>query len=283
MDNVRVVLPCGFASQNSMPSLQNTRHNKTGMLKYGKLLSKEFEKYKNDPKYYIIESYDSLKREVDLRREEIKAIIIQKIDDYHDALLEKIDMERDLKLKELEERIQNTDSFDLVGFKIDKNLDIHSKLEFYTKNKIEIDNRISLVQNIIDDLNEPIFKLADFNDDINIEKIFGELYSNGETIQLIINNFSLLMDKKKLRINSKKFVFRNFEWFIGIILNQENEEMGFYLHCNSMEESNEFTVDITAELSLLNKSGSKKDLSRVSMSIHSLRMIEVGDILNLQP
>ncbi|RNA43953.1 ubiquitin carboxyl-terminal hydrolase 7 isoform X2 [Brachionus plicatilis] len=247
--------------------------------KYEELM-KELEKYKNDPKYYNGESFNSLKREVDCRREEVKDMINKRVDDYYDGLLEKIDMERDLKLKDIEERIQNIDPFDLARFKIDENLNIHSKLEFYRKSKIEIDNGISLVQNIIDDLNESKFKLTDSCDEIDIKKLFGEFYlrektkiilNNQEidddsrtkaTIQLTINNFSLLKNKKNYDLYSEDCIVQNFEWYIAIRLNGIDGWMEFYLHCNSKAESNKFPVNANVVLSLLNKSDSRTDLTR---------------------
>ncbi|RNA14834.1 ubiquitin carboxyl-terminal hydrolase 7 isoform X1 [Brachionus plicatilis] len=307
MNDLSIILPCGFSvkykdfffkiNKFQCPACKtheitrqeclNIARNKLVVIEkslelqtnnYDKLM-KKLEKYKNDPRYYIDESYDSLKREVDVRREEIKLMLNKKIDDFHDELLEKIDAERDLKLKELEKKIQKAQSFDKASFKIDENLDIHSKLEFYRKSKIEIDNGISLVQNIIDDFKEPTFKLTDGCDEIDTKKIFGEFYLRENTkiifdnleidddnrteatFQFIINNFSRLKDRKNFILYSKKCIVRNLEWYIQIRLNEKDGEMAFYLCCNSMKESNNFLVNVTTELTLLNKSDSKKNFS----------------------
>ncbi|RNA39260.1 ubiquitin carboxyl-terminal hydrolase 7 isoform X1 [Brachionus plicatilis] len=243
-------------------------------------LMKEFENCKNLPKHYIDESYDCVKREVDLRREEIKALLNKKIDDYHDGLLKKIDMERDIKLKDVEEKIKQAEAFDLNSLNVDTNLDVYSKLDFYEKNNIKIDIGIGLIKNILEDFKEPKLKLTDSTDNINFSELFGELYSVEETsiildkdefdydsrteatIKLKINSFSQLKDKKNLRICSKKCIVQNFEWYIMIRLNEEDGKMGFFLHCNSKGESNKFPVNTNVVLSLLNKSDSKKDLSR---------------------
>ncbi|RNA39261.1 hypothetical protein BpHYR1_025645 [Brachionus plicatilis] len=194
---------------------------------YEKLL-KIFEKYKNDPQILLDESYDCLKKKIKSRQKEIKVMLNKILDGYSDDLLKKIDMERDLKLKDLAEKNQQIETLDLVNLNHDKNLDIDSKLVFYKKSKIEIDKGINLVKNIIGDLKEPKFKLTDSSDNIGVTKLFGELYLKEETfiyfnkeeidddsrseatIKLIINNFSLLKDKKNFRVYSKKCIIRKF-------------------------------------------------------------------------
>ncbi|RNA43945.1 ubiquitin carboxyl-terminal hydrolase 7 isoform X1 [Brachionus plicatilis] len=307
MNDVSIILPCGFSvkykeilyksDKMQCPACKthditrqeflNMARNKLVLIEksfelkkkqYDELM-KGFKKYQNDQKYCIDESHDSLKREVDLRREEIKFILNKKIDDYYDGLLEKIDMERDLRLKEFDERIQKADKLNTATCDVAKNLDIHFQFDLHKFNKRKIINAISFVQNIKDDFQEPKFKLFNINDDIDIKKIFGELYSKeetifilnedefddeshfGATIKLKINNFSLFKDRKSYRIRSKNFTVQKLEWYISIELNEKDGEMGFYLHCNSMEKSNEFSVNVTAELSLLNKSDSKKNFS----------------------
>ncbi|RNA22327.1 hypothetical protein BpHYR1_014753 [Brachionus plicatilis] len=203
MDDISISLPCGFSAKYKDIFYNNDKfpcpvckiHDLTSQeclnmtknkifLNEIKLdqkknqyeeLMKEFENNKYDPKYYIDESFDCLKREVDVRREEIKLMLNIEIDDYHDGLLEMIDMERDLKLKVIEKRIQNIDTFDLASFKIDDNLDIHSKLEFYKKSEIKIDDGIRSVTTIIDDLKNLKFMLTESSVNIDIRKLFGEL------------------------------------------------------------------------------------------------------------
>ncbi|RNA22329.1 hypothetical protein BpHYR1_014755 [Brachionus plicatilis] len=85
----------------------------------------------------------------------------------------------------------------------------------------QTESGISLLQNILDDLNKPKFKLTDGCDDIDIKNICGEfflrektkiIFDNLEidddsrteaTIQFTINNFSLLKDKKNFILYSK--------------------------------------------------------------------------------
>ncbi|RNA43948.1 ubiquitin carboxyl-terminal hydrolase 7 isoform X1 [Brachionus plicatilis] len=308
MDEIQISLPCGFSANYRAILISNGRfpcpvckkHNITKqeclkmtrnkMLinefnfnlkkkKYEELMQ-EFENYKNDPEYYIDESFDSLKREVDLRREEIKVMLNKEIDDYHDGLLEKIDMERDLKLKELKERIQQTQTLDLVKFDADRNSDVYSKIDFFEKNNLKIDNGINLVENIINDLNEPKFELTNSCNDIDLTKLFGELYTKEETciilnkdeiddesrteatIQLTLNDFSLLKNKNNCELYSKDFIVHDYEWNILIRLNADDGWMEFFLVCDSIKNSIEFSVNATAEFTLLNKSDSKKDFSR---------------------
>ncbi|RNA43952.1 ubiquitin carboxyl-terminal hydrolase 7 isoform X3 [Brachionus plicatilis] len=316
MDDLSISLPCGFSAKykdifysngkfscpvckshkmTSQECLKMERNKlilieKTCELKKNHFddLMMEFDDYKNDPKYHIDESYDCLKREVDLRREEIKAVIIQNIDDYHDGLLKKIDIERNLKLKELDEKIQKTKKLDLVDLNVDlKNLNISSKVSFYKRIKKKIDNGITLVTSIIDGLKEPKFKLTDRID--NIPELFGQLYlrenskiilNNEEidddsraeaAIQLTINNFSLLKDKKNFILYSEDCIVRNFKWYISIELNEEDGWMGFYVFCNSTAKSNKFPVNSDVELSLLNKSDSKKDLKGTFKKLYGRR------------
>ncbi|RNA39254.1 ubiquitin carboxyl-terminal hydrolase 7 isoform X1 [Brachionus plicatilis] len=284
LDNLSIYLPCGFSvkykdvfySNGKFPCPVCKSHDmtsqecmkmdrnklilieKTCELKknhYEELMIK-LEDYKNDPKYYIDVSFGCLKRQIEHRREEVKAMI----DDYNDGLLEKIDMEKDLKLKEFEERIKNTNELDFIKLDVDLNLDTESKIDLYQKNRKNIDNGISLVQNILDDFQEPNFKLI-VDDDIDIEKLFGELVSKDETIiilnedeidddsraeatiQLTINNFSLLKDKN-VDLYSKDCIVRNIKWCIAIDLNDDYGWMGFYLYREFgilSEESNIFS------------------------------------------
>ncbi|RNA22328.1 ubiquitin carboxyl-terminal hydrolase 7 [Brachionus plicatilis] len=308
MDDVNIILPCGlsakfkdiFYNYGKFPCPACKAHDLTSqeclnMIRNRLVLSEksfeldknqykelmiEFENYKNEPKHFINECYESLKRKVYLRKEEIKVLLCKNINIYQHGLLKKIDTERDLKLKELEERIQKITKLDLAILDVDKNLDVHSQLDFHKNNKLKIRNAIKSVQNILDDFKEPKFKLVNRNVDIDFKKSFGELYPVEETIiilsedefndesraeatiQLIINNLSQLKYRNNFRIRSKKCFVRNFEWHIWIEINEENGETGFYLARSSMEESNEFSVNVTAVLSLVNKSDPNQSLNK---------------------
>ncbi|RNA39259.1 hypothetical protein BpHYR1_025643 [Brachionus plicatilis] len=169
MDNVRVILPCGFSVKYKdilnksepfpCPACEmhditrqeclNMARNRLVLIEKSFELKKklykelliEFDNYKNEPKIFLDESYDSLKKEVNLRRKNTKDLLNRMIDVYHDGLLKKIDSERDLKIDELNEKIQQTETLVLATLNIDKNLDIGSKLEFYKNNRKKIDKK----------------------------------------------------------------------------------------------------------------------------------------------
>ncbi|RNA14835.1 hypothetical protein BpHYR1_035793 [Brachionus plicatilis] len=270
MDDLSISLPCGFSAKykdifyncdefpcpvckthalKSKECLTITKNRlvlieKSFELKknhYDHLL-KEFEKYKNEPKIYLDESFDCFKRKVDHRREEIKVMLNEKIDEYHDGLLAKIETKKCAKLKELEEKIKQIEALDLVN--------------------------LSSVTNILNDLIEPNFKLA--NSSHNISKLFGQLNLKEDeidddsctekTIELVENdNFDLY---------SKKYIVQNFEWSINTRKKRNNSEMNgetyidLNLYCYPLGNTKEFSVKVDALFSLSNKSNSMKDLSR---------------------
>ncbi|RNA39258.1 ubiquitin carboxyl-terminal hydrolase 7-like [Brachionus plicatilis] len=301
MDNASIILPCGFPakyneiyhksaklpvrkSHNAMRQecLDMTRNklliNEINLnikkKKYDELMQ-ELKFYKNDPKHFINRSFDILKDEIIENRSRFEEMM----EVYHEYLFRDIEIKRDIKLKDIEEIIKQAEAFDLTSLNVDKNLDIYSKLDFYEKNNIKIDIGIGLFRNVLENLKEPKLKLSYSSNLTGFDELFAELYSAEETsiilnknevdddsrseatIKFKINDFFLLK-KKNVILRSKKCFVRNFEWHISIKLNEKDGEMGFFLNCNSTAKSNKFPVNVTAELSLLNKFDSSKDLKK---------------------
>lgn len=246
---------------------------------------KDFEEYKYDPKHFIDLSHDEFKNEIDLRREEIKVMLNKKIDDYYDDALKKVQMEKDLKLKEFNKRNDDLDSQkrEIDSIKIDDNLDLNSKLDSFIKSKNKMDDFIEVVSSIKKDLNESKYGLTDSIEDTDIGKLFGELYLKEETsfkynrdeidelsrseatIQLKINDFSKLKNQSNFYFYSKPCVVRNFKWSIKVKVNEEffgQKALGFYLECNSVNNKGQFPIYASIDYSLSSELNPKLNLTK---------------------
>lgn len=240
-------------------------------------LLKKFEVIKLDPKHFIELSHDKSINAADLRREEIKSMFNQQVDDYFDTLVEEIDSEKEERLNNADEKIREVDSkqAEIDSIKINKNLNVHSKIDVFKKGQISIENGINLVTKIEDYLTEAKFKLTNSNTDIDFEDLFGILYLKENTafiynedeigdenrteatIELVINDFSKLEIKdKSFEFFSKPCIVKNFEWSIFVKLIYDDEKLNcyviqFYLQCKSKEGLSNFPVKINAQFILV--------------------------------
>ena len=88
------------------------------------------------------------------------------------------------------------------------------------------------------------------------------------TFQLIINDFSKFRlienDQKKIIISQEPCIVKNLPWKIlaltKLIKPRGECFLGFFLQCNAESDSNEWSVVANAELRILHKSDSKKNL-----------------------
>lgn len=256
---------------------------------------KEFEKYRSDPKHFIDLSHDEFKNVIDLRREEIKVKMNKKIDDYYDDLLKKIDTEKDLKLKEFNEKKKEVDSQikEIDSIQIEDNLDLFSKLESFKNSKKILNNFINLVSSIKDNLNQSKYGLTESIEDIDVSKLFGELYLKEETsfifneddidelsrseatIQLKINDFSKLKNQSKFYFYSKPCVIRNFKWWIKVKFNEEfygEKSLGFYLECDSVDNKSHFPIFASIDYSLSSELNPKSNLTKYLKYLYETNM-----------
>ena len=89
-------------------------------------------------------------------------------------------------------------------------------------------------------------------------------------IQLVINDFSKLIDKNKLNFNklniySERCKLCNFEWSIYICLkmNSYNKiSLGFFLSCNSIENLSKFPIKVKTDFLILHKSAPLFNLTK---------------------
>ncbi|RNA43943.1 hypothetical protein BpHYR1_014623 [Brachionus plicatilis] len=144
---------------------------------------KKLELYKNDPKFYIDESNTKIKNNIYLRREEIKIMLNKKIDEYFENLLKMIDDERDSNFVVVFEKLKQISSLEreTSNFKIQKDMDVYSKIKLIKKYKSKIDSGIHFVENTIEKFTEANLKLMESNEHVDITKLFGELFLGPET------------------------------------------------------------------------------------------------------
>ncbi|RNA21528.1 nuclear pore complex Nup98-Nup96 isoform X2 [Brachionus plicatilis] len=292
--NVKIILPCGFAAKydkkifkktnfecpvckdhsiSSQDCLNMTRNKLVLVDKLFELKKKIFEEmikkievYKNDTNQYIQNSYDKSRNDIE----------IQQIDKYCDDLLEKVEFEKDTKESQVNEKIKYLDLTKkaIDSMKIDKSLDVYSRINILKNNNISIDNGIDLVSKFEDYLTESKFKLTDGSKDIDLANLFGELYSREKTsnifdideiceknrteatVQLVINDISKFENSKNLNFYSKRCRVGIFEWSIYIkfiCTDNREKKLGFYLQCNSIEGLSKFPVDVHAQFTLVDR------------------------------
>lgn len=317
MDDANLILPCGFSvthqdllnksSKFECPvcktheltideCLNMTRNKLVLNKKLFESKQKEFrecakklENYKTNLKCFIDLNHDDFKNEIDLRREEIKVMINKKIEDYYDGLLKKIEIERDLKSIELNNKIKvfDTKKKDIDSIEIDKSSDVHSKLDNYKEKRKIIENGINFATSIENELCGTKFRLSDISENFFIEKIFGELYLKEETtffidneidrpevsILLKINDFSKIKDSKDLNIYSKDGFFKNFLWFFEVRFEQDlnktkNISMSLFLFCKSIDQFSKYPINVKVQFSLLDKTSQCKNFTRCFQKLY---------------
>ncbi|RNA28815.1 Y-box factor -like protein [Brachionus plicatilis] len=203
MENINISLPCGFSAKykdifynsdkfscpvcksNDITSQECLNMAKKKLLIHDINLDlkkniftqclKNFEICKTDPKSFIDESYENLKNQLDIRREEIKLIVDKKIDDYYEDLLGIIKDEKEAKLNEFEVKIRQISSLaqEISDLKIDQTANIIQKLD--------------IINNYC--VNNCIFNQG--NDDWDVTNLFGKLDWKEETKTGIVKWFNV--------------------------------------------------------------------------------------------
>lgn len=297
MDDLIITLPCGFTSiykeifcnkdkflcpycKNHLITSQecfNMTKNKALIKEKTFELKKKnftdciqnFQMTFNDPKSSIDNAYENLKNKIDIRREEVKLIMEKKIDDYYENLLEIIENEKKQKLNEFQQEFEQTLLLekDLINLKIDKIIEVNYKMDIIDDYCDKIDQGIQFLStdnNLIS--NNWIFNEG--NENFQIENVFGNLEwqeTSKKTIEkkseadfsFIINNFSKFILKTNSEIKSDIFKVKDLEWEIFVEINEKT--LGFYLTCESINESNDITVNVNAEYRVINFFDTIKD------------------------
>ncbi|CAF0947649.1 unnamed protein product [Brachionus calyciflorus] len=280
MDDLIIVLPCGFTSLykyifnnkskfpcpvcqthdiTSQECFNMTKNNMAIKEKDFDLKKENFIKcleklqvYENDPKNIFNNSYENLQNQIDLRREEIKLILNEKIDNYYENLLEKIKLEKAAQLNEFEINDQKLRSLEqsLKALKFENNLVVQEKSSIIDNYANKIDNGMKLIQNTQDNLRANSWIFTKGTDNYQIEDIFGKLDLKKEaksgkicdsdvksqsevTCKLIIDNFLMVSPKSK----SVSFENKNLRWTIKaeFYKNSKNKfSLGIHLQCDSL-------------------------------------------------
>ncbi|RNA03435.1 hypothetical protein BpHYR1_011997 [Brachionus plicatilis] len=273
MEDFIIKLPCGLTSQYkeifnnqeklTCPFCKNHIISREECLTKNELLIKEknfelkkknfiefIEGYRmtnNDPKGCIGKTYENLKNQIFQRREKVKLIIENRMDDYYENLLERIEKEKKQKLNDFNDDLEQTLSLeqDLNNLIINNVTDLNSKIEIIDNYCDRIDKEIQIL-NSENKLNSNDWIFNEGDDNIEIENLFGNLECKGTTDQniekekkydfiLTIDKFSCFKNFENSEIKSNIFNLKNLEWEISVKMNENtlNEKtLGFYLACN---------------------------------------------------
>lgn len=239
---------------------------------------KHLEALEIDPSFYIDDNYSQLINQIDIRREEIKLLINNEIDNYYESLLLKIDTEKKLKFNEFNEKIEkiNYSKNEMDISEISTDLDNNSKLDMINQKLDNIDNLIYSTNSAISDLTTNNLVLNQ-SKNWNIADIFGDLdlvqekqsssfenskISTETTLRLPIGNFSQFINEKNLEIFAGPVQVQNVEWSIHAKPVEQNDgqiELEYSLKSHSL--TNDLNNHhLIAELRVLHPTDSAKNL-----------------------
>ncbi|RNA03434.1 ubiquitin carboxyl-terminal hydrolase 7-like isoform X1 [Brachionus plicatilis] len=311
MDDTNIILSCGFTSKFKDIAYNKAKficpvcqthyitaeecfymtRNKLVILKRSvELKKKDFlidikkiEANNENSKYYMDLCYKNLTNKIDIRREELKKEINQKIDEHYFTLLEQVDSIKQEKLAEYETMYEKTKSLkkELENCKIeDKNIIDQIDMNKNLKSKIEEGKK--LLQSIEDLFKQPYYLFKEIYLVIDVKKYFGELLfreSESEiytdnlddndfnrdkaTIKLKIFNFKTV--KEAFSKNSKKCTLRNINWSIEARSYKEKSGkiyLAIFLSYDSAEKLKELAIQVEATICLLHPFNSNLDLIR---------------------
>jgi hypothetical protein len=242
----------------------------------------------NDPKSFIYEYFSNLKRNVNLRREELKF----KIDEYSDKLVQSID-DTQLKCTQLSnENKLMKEQFNESNYKLNKLIKEFDIFEFNDKkfeelkkkadvlrikfNNIMADYKITLLNNkkhsfefkeeIVSDV---LGKIIECDDDSRAEATF----------QLVVEDFTKFKEMKESRLSGQACIVRNLPWKILAMSKQTNNRefaLGFFLQCNAESESTRWSVCAAAELRLLHQTDPEKSFVKKIQHLFYLKENDWG-------
>ncbi|RNA02967.1 hypothetical protein BpHYR1_031226 [Brachionus plicatilis] len=306
MDDIKIVLPCGFwciyenfltneekfecpickthdinikeclnMTRNRLVLAQrNVENGKkdlddcTTTLKY----------YEDDLEHLIEEESNILKNQIDLRREELKIMVIKKIDDYYEGQLKKIEQEKKKKFDKFISRIGRIKLLekDINGFNISDKNDIQTQIDMNKKLFKTIENATILAENLKVAFSKSIYRLREGSKNFDVSTLFGELYLREETkrifcksdkfgdddkqatFQFKINDISKYKDQEEFKIISKPCVISNVEWYIIVQL-EKDELIEMIIQCNRDQKNDESSILAQLEIRFFDEKLNVKD------------------------
>lgn len=329
MDDLKIALPCGFTTKLikvemekdkfKCPVCKNHEISRQECMKItrNKLVigqaslemkleklsdcEKNLQIFYNNPEYFLEESVAEVKNKIDLRREELKLIISQKIDSYYENLLDHIEKQKKVKLDEFKKNTEKIFSSEKIkhDFKLLEEADIKSKLEFIENQSDKIENEIDFIKTTIAGLTDMNFVSND--QEIDVENLFGKInfgsksvdkiLSDKGTFNLVINDMSKIRHKKKLKLFSKPYTMKNLEWIIKVALSENDLGqivLGLHLYCRSAFESSNLSVYADSELRVLHNTlpeksigiRNKKYFEKTNFSYGTNELIRLSELLD---
>ncbi|RNA14833.1 hypothetical protein BpHYR1_035791 [Brachionus plicatilis] len=292
MDDIKIVLPCGFyckyeyfrnnkekfecpickthyintkeclnmtrnrlvLSQSDVENAKKDLDDCTTTLKY----------YEDDLEHFIEEESNILKNQIDLRREELKIMVIKKIDDYYEGQLKKIEQEKKKKFDKFISRIGRIKLLekDIYGFNISDKNDIQTQIDMNIKLFRTIDNATILAENLKVTFSKSIYGLREDSKNFDVSTLFGELYLREETKRIFcicsnfddkqanfvfkVNDISKYKGQEEFKIVSNPCIFRNFEWFI--IIQMEKNDIAVILQCIRDQKNDDSSILTQSEI-----------------------------------
>lgn len=293
------IFECPFCTKHDIDKDQclKMERNKLVMMKKNSLSKKikfeecikKFDLYKKDPKLQFDETYRHLENKIDLRREEIKLMINQQIDDHYEVLRQQIEEEKDQKFEEIMVKINQIEFIqeEIDNLEIENNL----KLDLYKEFNSEYDIGINFIKNIVDDLTQVNFELEPIGICENVTTSFGELYLKEKTIilldkedidddcrsqatiQLVINDFSKLKDKENFEVDSENCMIRNLKWSSSVRFKNKKLQMG--ISVLGLTEKTQ-TVYATISFTIVHQVYQKKNYTKSFCYTFNLTKIAYG-------
>lgn len=138
----------------------------------------DFDKIKQDPCFYIDESLEKVKNDLNLRRELVKLDFIEKVDKYYDELLAKVEQERVAKSSGFENDLKSINQLELD--QIDDTMDIDDKRQTIETNLVKVKSKIDLIDSSISKLKRE--NLEFIPKTAHVRYFFGELIFNENII-----------------------------------------------------------------------------------------------------
>ncbi|CAF0708938.1 unnamed protein product [Brachionus calyciflorus] len=166
----------------------------------------------NDYDTRVIDSFDTIKNTIDLRREMLKKEITNKIDDYCFEMIRKLELEEKKILENIKKML---DTDDLVDFNSKKEIvknekDILKKIQMTDDFMNQINQEIECIEDLVKDVTKGKYYSLKFKDlNLNLKETVGVLKLN-EKFSSIGNKFVSKDPKAEHKNSIKPFDFSKF-------------------------------------------------------------------------
>ncbi|RNA14841.1 ubiquitin carboxyl-terminal hydrolase 7 isoform X1 [Brachionus plicatilis] len=297
MNKLKIILPCGFSIKyrditnrngqficsvckshyiDQEKCLNMNRNRLVVGIHLLKLRKNDFDEcvrkidtFKADPEHFLEDNYSKIINEIDIRREELKLMVMEKIDNYYESLMEAIERDRRAKSYECRAEIEKIDSLEkeLNEFSDSNNESMETRLLMNEEMRNKIDDGLDYIDNFIKKFVQPNFRLLEKPEDFNVQKLFGSVfmgekrvftsknnYVTGEgTFRFVIRRFYEHYRSHQIFLISEPYRINDMLWSIIVNSSKEanNSVLGVYVACSPVVEMGEWSIFAKVELRLL--------------------------------